>query len=42
MKNRFYEKPELEIVKLQSCDIITASNPDDPFRGEDDPLDITA
>ena len=40
MKNRIYEEPKLEIVQLQVCDIITASNPSDPFKGEDDDLNL--
>ena len=36
MKKRIYNAPTLNIVQLQSCDILTASAPDGAFRGEDD------
>ena len=40
MKNKSYEKPEFEITLLYNLDVLTASNPEDPFRGEDDTLEL--
>lgn len=40
MKSNIYESPSLEVVHINTGDIITASDPRDPFMGEDDSLNV--
>ena len=37
MKN-IYEPATIEIIELEVQDILTASNPEDPFDGKEQPL----
>ena len=41
MLNKNYEEPKLDIVQLQTCDVITESDPSGAFKGEDDTLGIS-
>ena len=34
-----YELPEIELVRMDTADIVATSNAFDPFLGEDDHLD---
>ena len=38
---KIYETAKIEIIELEVQDIITASNPEDPFDGKEQPLGLS-